>query len=435
MCKEQYLVAGAEEGELGNAWMEKVLQLHNIIQLHHGLMMVGPSGSGKSSAWRILLAALERFDQVEGRAHVIDPKAMSKEELYGSLDPNTREWKDGLFTHILRKIIGNVRGEINKRNWIIFDGDVDPEWVENLNSVLDNNKLLTLPNGERLSIPSNVRIMFEVQDLKFATLATVSRCGMVWFSEDILTPEMIMHNYLQKLRHVTLEEVDEDVKVVTSSGATATGSLAIQTEIAAILSQHLTVDGLVNHALEHAASLDHIMDFTRLRALGSLFSMLNQAARNVLNYNNNHIDFPMSPERMERYISKCLVQSLLWSFTGDARIRLREEMGRFIQSSTTIPLPDSSANILDYEVSLDGEWVPWSTKVPVMEVETHKVGAPDVVVPTVDTVRHEALLYTWLADHKPMGNLQSVLYGSINCLSYVSLFFQCSVALLDLERP
>lgn len=62
-----------------------------------------------------------------------------------------------------RKIIDNVRGEISKRQWIIFDGDVDPEWVENLNSVLDDNKLLTLPNGERLSIPPNVRIMFEVR--------------------------------------------------------------------------------------------------------------------------------------------------------------------------------------------------------------------------------------------------------------------------------
>lgn len=57
------------------------------------------------------------------------------------------------------RIIDNVRGEMMKRQWIIFDGDVDPEWVENLNSVLDDNRLLTLPNGERLSIPPNVSVL------------------------------------------------------------------------------------------------------------------------------------------------------------------------------------------------------------------------------------------------------------------------------------
>lgn len=85
------------------------------------------------------------------------------------------------------------------------------EWVENLNSVLDDNKLLTLPNGERLSLPPNVRIMFEVQDLKFATLATVSRCGMVWFSEDVLSTEMIFENYLARLRNLPLEDSDDDI--------------------------------------------------------------------------------------------------------------------------------------------------------------------------------------------------------------------------------
>jgi dynein heavy chain 1 len=86
-------------------------------------------------------------------------QSISKDFLYGSLDPNTWDWTDGLFTHILRKIIDNVRGESAKRQWIIFDGDVDPEWVENLNSVLDDNKLLTLPNGERLGIPPNVSLL------------------------------------------------------------------------------------------------------------------------------------------------------------------------------------------------------------------------------------------------------------------------------------
>ena len=80
----------------------------------------------------------------------------------------------------MRKILDNQRGESSKRHWIIFDGDVDPEWAENLNSVLDDNRLLTLPHGDRLSIPPNVRIMFEVESLKHATLATVSRCGMVF---------------------------------------------------------------------------------------------------------------------------------------------------------------------------------------------------------------------------------------------------------------
>ncbi len=105
-----------------------------------------------------------------------------------------------MFTSVLRKIIENIRGESSKRHWIIFDGDVDPEWAENLNSVLDDNKLLTLPNGERLSIPSNVRIMFEVETLKYATLATVSRCGMIYFSDDVVSYEMIFFHYLMRLK-------------------------------------------------------------------------------------------------------------------------------------------------------------------------------------------------------------------------------------------
>ena len=116
----------------------------------------------------------------------------------------------GSFARLFFRIIDNVRGELNKRQWIVFDGDVDPDWVENLNSVLDDNKMLTLPNGERLNLPPNVRIMFEVQDLKYATLATVSRCGMVWFSEEVVTIEMAFEHYLRQLRNVPLDESEED---------------------------------------------------------------------------------------------------------------------------------------------------------------------------------------------------------------------------------
>ncbi|XP_055383630.1 dynein heavy chain, cytoplasmic isoform X2 [Condylostylus longicornis] len=417
VCGEEYLVCG-EGDEQGNAWMEKgfgetwvekVLQLYQISNLNHGLMMVGPSGSGKSTAWRVLLKALERYEGTEGVAHVIDPKAISKEALYGVLDPNTREWTDGLFTHILRKIIDNVRGEINKRQWIIFDGDVDPEWVENLNSVLDDNKLLTLPNGERLSLPPNVRVMFEVQDLKYATLATVSRCGMVWFSEDVLSTEMIFENYLSRLRHIPLEDTDEDfigasgIKSSTEKEEEISPALQTQREIAALMQPYFSSDGVVVRCLEYAMEQEHIMDFTRLRALSSLFSMLNQCARNILNFNSQHPDFPISPEQMEQYIPKALIYSLLWSFAGDAKLKVRSDLGDFIRSATTVQLPGTiGVPIIDFEVNMSGEWVPWSNKVPVIEVETHKVAAPDVVVPTLDTVRHESLLYTWLAEHKPL---------------------------------
>jgi dynein heavy chain 1 len=172
--------------------------------------MVGPTGCGKSQSWRVLLETMERTDGIKGESYIIDPKAISKDELYGKLDSTTAEWTDGVFTQILRRVIDNHRGESAKRHWIIFDGDVDPEWAENLNSVLDDNKLLTLPSGERLQIPDNVRIMFEVETLKYATLATVSRCGMVWFSDDTVTIDMIYAHYLQRLKQDDYDALGED---------------------------------------------------------------------------------------------------------------------------------------------------------------------------------------------------------------------------------
>ena len=87
VCDERFLCYSESEGEDGYQWVEKLLQLYQITNLNHGLMMVGPSGSGKSTAWRVLLEALERLEGVEGVAHVLDPKAISKDSLYGTLDP------------------------------------------------------------------------------------------------------------------------------------------------------------------------------------------------------------------------------------------------------------------------------------------------------------------------------------------------------------
>lgn len=54
--------------------------------------------------------------------------------------------------------------------------------------------------------------MFEVQDLKYATLATVSRCGMVWFSEDVLSTDMIFNNFLARIRSIPLDEGEDEAQ-------------------------------------------------------------------------------------------------------------------------------------------------------------------------------------------------------------------------------
>ncbi|KAJ2903583.1 putative dynein heavy chain protein [Zalerion maritima] len=394
----------AEERQLvvTDIWMTKVLQLYQIQKIHHGVMMVGSSGTGKSAAWRLLLDALQQVEGVEGVSHVIDSKVMSKEALYGNLDSTTREWTDGLFTSILRKIVDNLRGEDSKRHWIVFDGDVDPEWVENLNSVLDDNKLLTLPNGERLNLPPNVRIMFEVETLKYATLATVSRCGMVWFSEETVTATMMVDNYLKSLRTIAFEDLDEDG--VTSAQSSAK-TLEVQADVAALLDNYLNTENFIVEALKLAEGFNHIMEFTVARVLNTLFSLLNKTVRDIIEYNSQHPDFSLEADKVEEYVAKKLLLALVWALTGDCPLGDRKAFGDKMIGLAAFGSPplDGTSSLIDFNVTLPrAEWTGWQNEVPTIEVNTHSITQTDVVIPTVDTVRHEDVLYSWLAEHKPL---------------------------------
>ena len=110
----------------------------------------------------------------------MNPKAIHRQQLLGHMDMDTREWFDGVLTDAARQV---VKESLDQHSWIICDGDVDPEWIESLNSVLDDNRLLTLPSGERIQFGSNVNFIFECDDLKFASPATVSRTAMLFLSE------------------------------------------------------------------------------------------------------------------------------------------------------------------------------------------------------------------------------------------------------------
>lgn len=91
-------------------------------------------------------------------------------ELYGALHPITRDWTDGLLSCIFRDI--NKLTDKTERRYILFDGDVDPLWIENMNSVMDDNKLLTLANGERIKLLDHCALLFEVQNL-YTSYSTV----------------------------------------------------------------------------------------------------------------------------------------------------------------------------------------------------------------------------------------------------------------------
>ena len=386
--------------EAPDSWIEKILQLKQIQDIRHGIMLVGPSGSGKTSTWRTLLKALGKIDGIKGDAFVIDPKSIKKEKLFGSLDPNTLEWTDGIFTKILRKLTdpSSVRG--TRRSWIVFDGDVDPEWAENLNSVLDDNKVLTLPSGDRLKIPSNVRIIMEVDNLKYATLATVSRCGMIWFANNTVTLEMIFKHHLGKLQNQDIRSLEG-----SSYGGVAADILnATQTKfVEAIFPYFLHQPSIIETALRFSLHESHVMEATTGRLLETLFSMLARGIGLCFEYNETNSDFPMPDAHIESYASKWLFFSIIWSFGSSLSIDKRSALGRLLEEHCNVNMPSNKVSLIDLQPNIqDGEWLEWSAMVPRMEIESHKVSSSDVVVTTTDTIRHAEVMKAWLLSRKPL---------------------------------
>jgi len=160
----------------------KVVQLEELTSIRHCTFMMGPNMSGKSSCWQTLVKA-RTYEPGGDRityVHDISAKVMLTQDLYGYTSLATREWQDGVLSKIMRDL-----GQMDdKPKWIMLDGDLDANWIESMNSVMDDNKILTLPSNERIPLKENMKMIFEIRDLKYATPATVSRAGILYISAD-----------------------------------------------------------------------------------------------------------------------------------------------------------------------------------------------------------------------------------------------------------
>ncbi len=171
----------------------KIIQLNEALNQRMGVVLVGPSGSGKSTLLKVLHHALAKLRRKVVQ-HVMNPKALEREKLLGHMDHDTREWFDGVLTAAARQV---MREEEGTKTWVVCDGDVDPEWIESLNSVLDDNHLLTMPHGERIKFRDNqVNFIFETHDLQFASPATVSRCAIIYLSEEDIETAALLTAWL-----------------------------------------------------------------------------------------------------------------------------------------------------------------------------------------------------------------------------------------------
>ncbi len=169
--------------------VQKTLQLAHSMKIRHCNMIIGETLSGKSTIWRTLSSAKQLLPIDNGHfspsvnKYVINPKVLSIEELYGSYDLMTFEWSDGVISSIFKSCSESPRHDVQK--WLVFDGPVDALWIESMNSVMDDNKILTLINGDRISLSHSMSLLFEVEDLSVASPATVSRTGMIYIDGDL----------------------------------------------------------------------------------------------------------------------------------------------------------------------------------------------------------------------------------------------------------
>ncbi|XP_043266980.1 dynein axonemal heavy chain 6 [Venturia canescens] len=362
-----------------NCSIEKTIQLHETMQVRHGVMLVGPTGSGKTTVLRTLRDTYTRLKdigvpgQYYQRVHmyVLNPKAVTIGELYGEINTLTNEWHDGLIGSIVRNACAFVTEE---HQWVVCDGPVDAVWIENMNTVLDDNKMLCLANSERIKFTPYVHMVFEVMDLAQASPATVSRCGMVYVDPAELGWLPYVKTWVRGLQILNQDLQDFILEF-------------FETYIGAGL-------GFFKKNCEHAIAQVDISKVSVSCAL--LESILLEPGS---------IDKNADRSRVKTFLIQSLIFSYIWGIGGNVVDTYREAFQLFVKEqfddNPAARLP-SSGDLWSLYINVPNRRMDLWVKLMPAFVYDKEQPFFEILVPTIDTVRFGYIVQKLIEANKPV---------------------------------